>query len=395
MSTSRKMFQEASYLCSSEATVVSCVKKDDYYEVILDKTIFYPHMSGGQPKDEGTINGIWVFDVREEGDEIIHLLKAPVEGEVSLCINFDVRFDYMQQHTGQHVLSCAFDELFNGKTIGFHLGDRYSTIDLDILVTDEIVRQVEQLSNRIIYENKAVTDRIYSYEDAIKLNLRKKPMELEQLRIVSVENYDDCACSGTHVKHTGEIGIIKVTRTEKYKGGTRVEFMCGKRALNNYGDKSRIISDLSAVMSCSSDDIAANIERLMNENKKFKKDTSNLKSLINEYRAEELKKSAEIKDSISYIFIKTEDDIKDLRFICSKITECDNIVAVLVSEADNVCSLVMGQSKNLNIDLKSVFEECRSIIGGKGGGSSHMLQCSGELLKGTECIKAARRTLLT
>lgn len=174
MSTSRKIFQEDSYLCSSEATVVSCVNKDDYYEVILDKTIFYPHMSGGQPKDEGTINGIEVFDVREEGNEIIHLLKAPVEGEVSLFINFDVRFDYMQQHTGQHVLSCAFDELFNGKTIGFHLGDRYSTIDLDILVTDEIVRQVELLSNRIIYENKAVTDRIYSYEDAIKLNLDRK-----------------------------------------------------------------------------------------------------------------------------------------------------------------------------------------------------------------------------
>jgi len=394
MSTSRKIFQEDSYLCSSEATVASCVNKDDYYEVILDKTIFYPHMSGGQPKDEGTINGIEVFDVREEGNEIIHLLREPVEGEVSLFINFDVRFDYMQQHTGQHVLSCAFDELFNGKTIGFHLGDRYSTIDLDILVTDEIVRQVELLSNKIIYENKAVTDRIYSYEDAIKLNLRKKPMELEQLRIVSVENYDDCACSGTHVKHTGEIGIIKVTRTEKYKGGTRVEFMCGKRALNNYDDKIRIISDLSAVMSCSSDAIAANIERLMNENKKFKKDTSNLKSLINEYRAEELKKSAEIKDGISYIFIKTEDDIKDLRFICSKITEGDGLAAVLVSEVNNTCSVVMGQSKNLNLDLKSVFEECRSIVDGKGGGSSHMLQCSGELLKGTECIEAARRMLL-
>jgi len=394
MSTSRKIFQEDSYLCSSEATVVSCMKKDDYYEVILDKTIFYPHMSGGQPKDEGTINGIEVFDVREEGDEIIHLLRESVEGEVSLCINFDVRFDYMQQHTGQHVLSCAFDELFNGKTIGFHLGDRYSTIDLDISVTDDAVRQAELLSNKIIYENKAVIDRIYEYKDAIKLNLRKKPMELEQLRIVSVENYDDCACSGTHVKHTGEIGIIKVTRTERYKGGTRVEFMCGKRALNNYDDKSRIISDLSTVMSCNADAIAENVERLMNENKKLKKDASNLSSRINEYRAEELKKNSEIKEGISYIFVKTEDDVKDLRFICSKITECENIAAVLVSEADNVCSLVMGQSKNLNIDLKSVFEECRSIIGGKGGGSSHMLQCSGELLKGTECIEAARRMLL-
>ncbi|HBV68620.1 MAG TPA: hypothetical protein DEF04_10875, partial [Clostridiales bacterium] len=159
-------------------------------------------------------------------------------------------------------------------------------------------------------------------------------------------------------------------------------------------DKSRIISDLSIVMSCNADAIAKNVERLMNETQKLKKDASNLSSRINEYRAEELKKSAEIKDGISYIFIKTEEDIKDLRFICSKITECENIVAVFVSEADNVCSLVMGQSKNLNIDLKSIFEECISIIGGKGGGSSHMLQCSGELLKGTECIEAARRMLL-
>jgi len=393
--TSEKKFQENSYLAELEAEVISCIKKEDYFEVVLDKTIFYPHMSGGQPKDEGTINNIKVFDVQELGDEIIHKLKESVSGKVHLSIDFSTRFDYMQQHTGQHILSYAFAELFGGNTVGFHLSDNYTTIDLDIALTDEMTEQAEQLSNKIIYENKAVTASTYAYEDALKLNLRKAPIDLDFLRIVSIENYDECACGGTHVKHTGEIGIIKVTKTEKYKNGTRVEFLCGKRALNDYIAKNKNIFDLSAILTCRTDMLLDNFEKILNENKKMKKDTANLNSRINDYKSEEFKCNAVVKESISYIFLKSDNDVKDLRFICSKVIEDESFVVVLVSEIDNVCNLVIGQSKNLTLDIKSIFEQCKSIINGRGGGSNYLLQCSGDSLKGEECLELARNILLS
>lgn len=394
MNTSEKIFQDDSYLTELEAEVASCVQKDDYYEVILNKTIFYPHMSGGQPRDAGAINGIEVFDVREREDEIIHKLKEPVSGKISLSIDFGTRFDYMQQHTGQHILSYAFAELFDGNTVGFHLSDNYTTIDLDISLTDEMTERAEQLSNKIIYENKVVTAKNYAYEDALKLNLRKAPIDLETLRIISIKGYDECACGGTHVKYTGEIGIIKVVRTERYKNGTRVEFLCGKRALNDYTVKNKIISELSAALTCKTDMLQGNIEKIVNENKKQKKDISSLNNELNEYRAGELKNSALAKDGISYIFSKMDKDVKDLRFICSKLTEEENYVAVLVSEIDSTCGLVIGQSKNLNFDIKSIFEQCRLAIGGKGGGNSYMFQCSGNELKGGECLELSKKALL-
>lgn len=394
MNTSEKVFQEDSYLTELKAEVASCSKKGDYYEVILDKTIFYPHMSGGQPKDEGTINGIKVFDVQEHGDEIIHKLKEPVSGSVSLSIDFGVRFDYMQQHTGQHILSYAFAELFGGNTVGFHLSGDYTTIDLDIDLTDEMTERAEHLSNNAIYENNPVTIKTYEYEDAVKLNLRKAPPELGLLRIVSIGGYDRCACGGTHVKYTGEIGIIKAIKTEKYKNGTRVEFLCGKRALTDYIAKNKNILNLSTSLSCKTDMISDNFEKLLNENKKLKKDVSGLNNELNEYRALELRNGAIFKDGIGYIFSKSDIDVKNLRFICSKITEVENYLAVLVSEADNACNFVIGRSKNLVFDIKSIFEQCRLMVNGKGGGSSYILQCSGDKLKGEECLELAKNILL-
>lgn len=390
MITSEKIFQEDSYLTEIEAEVVSCISKDDHYEVILNKTIFYPNMSGGQPKDEGTINGMKVLDVQEHGDEIIHILKEPISGKVSLSIDFNIRFDYMQQHTGQHILSYAFIELFKGNTVGFHLSDNYTTIDLDIALTDDMIEQAEQLSNKIIYENKKVTARTYAYEDALKLNLRKTPIKLDFLRIINIENYDYNACGGTHVNNTGEIGIIKVTKTEKYKSGTRVEFLCGKRALNDFILKNKNILDLSAILTCRADMILDNFEKILNDNKKLKKDNNNFKNELNEYKAGEIKNNTISKEGINYIFIKLDKDVKDLRFICSKISEDDNYVTVLVSEIDNACNLVIGQSKNLKFNLKSIFEQCKSLINGNGGGNNYLLQCSGDVLKAEECLELAK-----
>lgn len=393
MKTSEKIYQENSYLTELEAEVISCIKKDDFYEAILDKTIFYPHMSGGQPKDEGTINNIDVCDVQELGDEIVHILKDEISGKVKLNINFSKRFDYMQQHTGQHILSYAISHLFGGNTVGFHLSDNYTTIDLDISLTEDMIEQAEQLCNKIIYDNKIVAAKNYSYEEAMKLDLRKDPLKLDVLRIIEIQDCDFSACGGTHVRNTGEIGIIKVTKTEKYKQGTRVEFLCGKRALGDYIIKNRNISDLSSILTCSADMIMDNFKKIFNENKQFKKDMNNLKNSINEYKARDLKTNAIEKENLKYIFSASDEDVKDLRYICSKITEDENYVAVMVSEADTGCSLVIGQSKNMNYDIKNIFEKCRVIMNGKGGGNNFLLQCTGDKSNGAECLETAKDIL--
>ncbi len=394
MKTSEKIYRENSYLTSMEAEVVSCVPKDDCYEVILDKTIFYPHMSGGQPKDEGTINGIKVIDVQERGDEIIHVLGEPASGRVSLSIDYEIRFDYMQQHTGQHILSYAFAELYDGTTVGFHLSDIYTTIDIDKVLTEDMITEAERLSNKIIYENKAVTADTYNYEEVQRLNLRKLPPELDNLRIVSIAGYDFVACGGTHVKNTGEIGIIKVTKTEKYKTGTRVWFLCGARGLKDYTNKNHDLMKLASQLTCGMDLLSDNVEKLLTENKTLKKDYNLLADELNEYKARELKNEAEIKGDIKFIFAKNNSDVKDLRYICSKIIEEENYAAVLVSETESICSLVIGQSKNLKFNLKAAFEKCKDIIGAKGGGSSYLLQGQGTVLKGNECMELAKDILL-
>lgn len=394
MKTSEKIYQIDSYQTELRAEVLCCIKKDDFYEAILDKTIFYPHMSGGQPKDEGTINGIDVCDVHERGDEIVHVLKEEISGTVTLNINFSKRFDHMQQHTGQHILSYSFSHLFGGNTVGFHMSDNYTTIDLDIPLTEEMIEQSEQLCNKIIYDNKMVLAKNYSYEEAMKLDLRKDPLKLDVLRIIEIENCDISACGGTHVVSTGEIGIIKVTKTEKYKQGSRVEFLCGKRALDDYITKNRNISDLSSLLTCREDMIMDNFDKILNENKKLKKDMNNLNNSLNEYKANNLKTTAIEKRNVKYVFSMSDEDVKDLRYICSKITQDEDYVAAMVSETENGCSLVMGQSKNMNFDIKNIFEKCRSFIDGKGGGSNFLLQCTGNSKNGEECLEMARNMLI-
>lgn len=395
MKSSIKIFQEDSYLDSLDAKVVSCQKKDSLYEVILDKTIFYPHMSGGQPKDEGKINNIDVLNVFERDDEIIHVLPDAVEGTVSLWIDFKTRFDHMQQHTGQHILSYAFDKLYGGRTVGFHLSHDYTTIDLDIAVTEDMAGKVEDYANRIIYDNRRVTAATLSYEDALKLNLRKPPLELDYLRILEIQGKDMVACGGTHVKNTGEIGIIKIIKTEKYKAGTRIEFLCGKRALNDYISKHRDIDNLSNILTCGTHMLTDNINKIKNENKDLKKSISDLKNEINDYKIADLKNSCEVKDGVCFIFKELNNtDARDLRFICSGITKDRDYIAVLTCRYENTTAVCMGQSQNLKFDLKGTFDETKSILNLKGGGNNFLLQGTGDVSgKGDEFLDRVKAIL--
>ncbi|MDF2676168.1 MAG: alaXL [Bacillota bacterium] len=394
MNNSKKIYQENSYLTSLCSTVVRCDKKNDFYEVVLDETIFYPHLSGGQPKDEGILNNLKVIDVIEKDDEIIHVVKNPVEGSVNLKIDFEVRFDYMQQHTGQHILSFAIAKLYGGNTVGFHLGSDYTTIDIDKELNDETIEKAEIYANEIIYKNKQIKFQTLNYEEAIKLNLRKMPPNLSNFRIMEIEEIEYNACGGTHVKSTGEVGIIKVVKIEKNKNGSRIYFLCGKRALKDYYKKNNDLNDLSKLLTCGIELIYENIEKLKNENKINKKLISTLQDNLNKFYAEELNTQAIKSNDLNYIFHKYENmDIKDLKYICSKTVEKDNYVSVLISESNNLINICVGQSKNLKLDLKSLFEKLKIMLNAKGGGNNYLLQGTGDVLRGDDCLRLAKEIL--
>nr|WP_312575933.1 DHHA1 domain-containing protein [Sedimentibacter sp.] len=398
MNSSEKVYQQNSYLTTLQSEVLSCVKNDNRYQVILDRTIFYPHMSGGQPKDEGTINGIKVLDVIETVNDIIHVVQEPLSGTVSLSIDFKTRFDYMQQHTGQHMLSYAFASLYNANTIGFHLGDDYTTIDLDINPSSEMIENVEILANQNIYSNRNIIFHNLPYDEVLKLNMRKAPPKLDFLRIMEIEGNDTVACGGTHVKSTGEVGIIKIIKSEKYKSGSRIEFLCGKRALNDYMSKHDNIINLSASLSCKSNMIIDNLNKIFNENKCLKKNMISLQNELNEFKAKELQNLATSKNNVNFIIEKYQHnniDIKELRYICSKSVEGNNKVTFLIYEDDTTCSIVLGQSDNLNFDIKNIFEKCKSLLNIKGGGNNKLIQGTGTVLnKSDECLSLVKRLLL-
>ena len=227
-----RLYYHDSYLRDFTAHVVAV--SSDGATAYLDRTAFYP-TSGGQPFDTGFIAGIAVLDVADEGERIAHRLAAPLSArDVDCSIDWKRRFDHMQQHTGQHLVSAVFEELLGLRTVSFHLGQEISTIDLEAAsIESRGVRHVESRANQIVCENRPV---IVQFEEAAEARGLRKPSEREgTLRIVSIEGLDRSACGGTHVHATGEIGAILIRKLEKVRQTMRVEFLCGANCNWNWG----------------------------------------------------------------------------------------------------------------------------------------------------------------
>ena len=226
-----RLYYDEPYRATFDATVTSCVTRNGAIEVMLDQTAFYP-TSGGQPHDLGTLSGARVLDVVDtESEEIVHVVDARLAEGTSVrgAIDWERRFDHMQQHTGQHVLSAAFDRMFGVRTESFHLGVTAATIDLAREVSVEEVRRAEDEANRIVWEDRPVAIRVATPEEAANLPLRKASLRSGPIRLIEVCDFDLSACGGTHVSRTGAIGIVATTGTDKFRGGSRIEFVCGGR----------------------------------------------------------------------------------------------------------------------------------------------------------------------
>ena len=286
----RRLFHENPYIQSFSAAVVQRFEFNGHPALILDQTAFYP-TSGGQPHDLGRLNNAAVVDVVEDDERrILHLLERPVtESKAQGQIDWKRRFDFMQQHTGQHLLSQVFLRLCDAETVSFHLGADACSIDLNQAELDpDAVEFVEVLANQILYENRAVITHLVSSDDLARFPIRKPPTVEGIARVVEIKDFDYSLCCGTHCAQTGEIGMIKITKAENYKGGSRIYFLCGSRALKDYQRKCALFKQLSEMMSSGEAELPQLVGKLQDELKTLRREQQELTAQALEQEANAL-----------------------------------------------------------------------------------------------------------
>jgi alanyl-tRNA synthetase len=374
-----KFYLENPYLKEIDARIIDKTYEDGKYYIKLNRTIFYPHLSGGQPGDKGTINGIEVLEVYEEDLNIIHVVKENIHSDkVKLSINWENRIDNMQQHTGQHLLSSSFYKLYNGETIGFHIGGDYVYIDVNLPdLSKTEAEKIEIYANKIISLNFPIKSYIIGKNDIDKIPVRKQPTVNSNIRIVEIENIDFSPCAGTHLRSTGEIGLIKIRKWEKYKGNTRIEFVCGNRALHDYGWKNDQIKDISLLLSSKDIDAFDKVKKLYLQKEELEKENRLLKDEVYEYRGKELLKNSTIINSIPFI-IKTFDNksLSEISGVSNYLNNSKSVVQIYGSTNSNKAQFMVSKSKEININLQDIFKLISSELELQGGGSPNSVQGS-------------------
>lgn len=370
--TNRLYYTDA-YRRAFTANVVG--RSDDGLRVYLDETAFYP-TSGGQLHDLGTLGGVNVVDVVDEDDRIAHVMSSPFtkDGAVEGSIDWTRRHDHMQQHTGQHLLSAVFEDLFGARTVSVHFGPDYSTLDLDAeFVTREKLVKAERRANELVAEARPVT---VTFEDAASaLGLRKASERSGTLRIVSISEIDRSACGGTHVRSTAEIGVILLRSVEKVRKSTRVEFVCGERAVRRARRDYESLVGIATSLSASIDDVAPLVsgqsDRLKdaeNARKKLEKDLAG-------YRVRE-RYDATTADAngIRTLVIRDAGSIDELRGMAQAAFALAK--TVVIGALTNPPSVLVASSEDSGVDSGKILKETLSAAGGKGGGSARIAQGS-------------------
>ena len=275
----RRLYHEDSTIRDFEGTVLHSIERDGATWVELDRTAFYPG-GGGQPADRGRLNALSVVDVSEDEGRVWHRVEGALApgSRVEASVDWARRFDHMQQHTGQHILSQAFIAVAGAETRSFHLGEGEVSIDVAHPGLDpEMLRSVEERANEVVWEDREILIHEVPREEIGRFPLRKLPAVEGIVRVVEVQGFDWSACGGTHVRRTGQVGIVAILSTEKYKGGTRVAFVCGGRALRRQRDRARLLRELSLAFTAGESDLPKAVARLKEERERLDK---RLKTLL-------------------------------------------------------------------------------------------------------------------
>lgn len=384
----RKLEHKLYYTDAYKQDFTTKVIKQDYDKdgnlyVVLNETAFYP-TGGGQPHDTGTLNGITVLGVEEVNEEIRHFITKQLHTEeVEGKINWERRFDHMQQHAAQHILSASFWDYFNIPTIGFHLGRETVTIDLETEnLHTETVEKAVQIANNIVFENHPIRIEWMDLEEAKTLPLRKEPNMTENIRIVMIENFDYNGCGGTHPKRTGEVGPIQVLSWERNKGGIRLTFIAGWRTLKLIGQQQQIMKDVSKQLNSSESDIPAKVAQLLTSQKENEKtiQTMNEKLLYAEAN-ELLQQPAKIHASILISKVFTNRSMQEISKLSAIITEQqEHAITYFIIENEDKLQCILACGKTVTLDMNALLKDALPAIEGKGGGNKKSARGGGKAI---------------
>jgi alanyl-tRNA synthetase len=379
---------------SFEATVTRADEREGRSVVVLDRTAFYP-TSGGQPFDIGRLGPVEVVETIDEDSEVVHVVSGPLSAgdRVRGEIDWARRFDHMQQHTGQHVLSAAFDRLFENRTTSFHMGAEVSTIDIAReALPSEVDRAVDQ-ANLVVWEDREVSVRFVSAGEASRLPLRKEPIREGTLRLVEIRDFDLSACGGTHVSRTGAIGMIAVANAERFRGGSRLTFVCGGRASRMFRTYRDAVSGAVRVLSVLPPELPAAIERAQLESRDLRRTVSRLQGQLAGHEAVRLLEGAETLGERRVVVQVLEGwDAAGLKAIASSLVAQSGVVVALVSPGASM-AVVVARSQNLGVDSNKALRTLLDRFGGRGGGRPELAQGAGLVGKSDEILAVARELL--
>ncbi len=366
-----KLYYQKPYQKTFSAHVVRCIPDGPHYAVILDRTAFYPE-GGGQPCDTGVLNFVNVLDVQEKDGEIVHTTDAPFArgSAVTGGINWARRFRLMQQHTGEHLVSGIAHRLFQVDNVGFHMGEKFLTVDWNGRLDSSQLATVERLANEAVFRNLPVQAAFLSDEQLKAVAYRSKKELQGPVRIVTIPGCDVCACCGTHVAATGEIGPVKILTSQSYKGGTRITMACGEQAMEDYREKTDGAAFLSNLLSAKPEEIPQAAERLLCENADLKRELSERKTVIFELKTAALPETAEtvclFEEGLS------ADDMR--RFATMVASKHGVTAAVLCGGDENGYRYAVASPRE--DDVRPLGKALNAAFSGRGGGSAELVQGS-------------------
>ena len=372
-----KLYEENPYLKTFSGHVVSCQQGKKGYDVILDQTAFYPE-GGGQPYDQGILGGVKVLEVHEKEGHVVHTCDGPLEvgGQVEGTIDWDRRFDHMQQHSGEHIVSGMTCARFHCDNVGFHMGTDLVTIDFNAEITEEEVRQLEQDANRYIWEDHPMVITFPSPEELAVLEYRSKKALTGRVRITNFPGADCCACCGTHVSSSAQVGLVKLLSVQKFREGVRIEMVCGGRAMRYMTEALDQNHQISQMLSAKVFETAPAVKRLLEENAALK---SNIMTLQEQRAAGLAQQYAGVGDVLLF---EPGLDANSLRRLCDSVLQSCGGRCVCFSGEDGAgYKYAMGERGS---DLRALTKELNSTLNGRGGGKPDFVQGS---------VQAERQTI--
>ena len=393
-----RLYYRDSFLREFNAQVISCEKDGERWKIVLDRTAFYP-TSGGQPYDTGKLGDVPVIEVADAEHKVVHYASAAIPvGPVHGVIDWPRRIEHMQQHTGQHLLSAAFIELFGFQTVSFHLGKEISTIDLDTpALKAEHLENAERRVNELIFEDKPVVIRFGTAEELAEAGIRKKVEREGVLRAIEVEGFDRQPCGGTHLERTGQAGLLLIRKLERRRDQCRIEFVCGFRALAAARSDFSTLTQAASLLSSGIAEVPAVLGKLIEERRVQHGAVKRLEERLAEHEARELLASQAATSPAGLRVIASvleEATPTYLGLLAAKLVAETNVVSLLASRASG--HVVFAQTKGLQHDMGTLLRDTLKQFGGKGGGAKDFAQGSVvDTSKAADAVAHAKKIIPT